>query len=119
MEPYGDCDIVVDGVETVEVCEMAIKEGAPYDLILLDIMMPEMDGQEALKRIRTLEKEHLVPTQDEAVVIMVTALDSPRDVIEAYYRGGCSDYVTKPITQEGLLKKIAQYKPLAERPSHP
>ncbi|MGN7612939.1 response regulator [Magnetococcales bacterium HHB-1] len=106
LEDLGDIDLVVDGLEAVEVFQLELEEGIPYDLILLDIMMPEMNGQEALKEIRRIEKEHPSQTLRETAIIMVTALDSAKDVIEAYYRGGCTDYLTKPITRSALFEKL-------------
>jgi len=97
--PFGHCDIAVNGKEAVEAFKMAMAEGNPYDLICLDIMMPEMDGKEALKLIRQKEKELNVEPRDEAKIIMITALDTPRDVVEAYYKGGCTSYIVKPINK--------------------
>ncbi|NCC53452.1 MAG: response regulator, partial [Spartobacteria bacterium] len=52
MEEYGVAHIAVNGREAVDAVCMAMDDGVPYDLVCLDIMMPEMDGQEALKAIR-------------------------------------------------------------------
>merc|ERR1711879_879853 len=73
-----EVDIVVNGREAVEAFKLAHTEGHPYELILMDIMMPEVDGIEALNRIRTMEEEgNLSP---KAKVIMTTALDDPQTV---------------------------------------
>ncbi len=110
LSPYGDCDVAVNGEEAVDAFAMAHREGQPYQLVCLDIMMPEMDGQKVLKAIRQQEKDLGIGSRDEAKVVMTTALDSPKDVIEAYYRGGCNDYLVKPIEKSMLLKLLGKYK---------
>ena len=65
--------------------------------------MPEMDGQEALKKIRALEKGQGINPVNEVKVIMTTALDDPKNVVEAYYKGGATSYVPKPIDKHMLL----------------
>ncbi|MCA1987263.1 MAG: response regulator, partial [Desulfovibrio sp.] len=47
LSPYGDCDVAVNGREAVEAFQNALNSAKPYDLVCMDIMMPEMDGQEA------------------------------------------------------------------------
>ena len=106
LQSFGQCDMVNNGREAVDLFAEECTEGNPYDLILLDIMMPVMDGQMALKEIRRMEREFGVPYKDEVVIIMVTAVDTAKDVGEAYTRGGCTDYITKPISKDVLLKKL-------------
>ncbi len=106
LSPYGDCDMVVDGEEAIEAFRLAWEEGDPYELICLDIMMPNIDGQEALMKIREIEKELGVKGPDEVKVIMVTALDDPKTVVEAFYKGGATSYIVKPVEREKLLKEI-------------
>lgn len=103
LAPYGEVDIAVNGVEAIEAYTKSLEEGAPYELILMDIMMPEMDGQTALKNIRAIERGRSITSMQEAKVIMTTALDDPKNVVEAYYKGGASSYVPKPIDKQMLL----------------
>lgn len=103
LSPYGEVDIAVNGVEAIEAFSRSLEDGEPYDLICMDIMMPEMDGQTALKRIRAFEREKNIAPVDEAKVIMTTALDDPKNVVEAYYKGGATSYVPKPIDKQMLL----------------
>lgn len=100
LAPYGDCDIAVNGNEAVEAFESALKQKNPYDLVCMDIMMPEMDGQEALKQIRAIEKKHDIRGNKETKVVMTTALDDPKNVVEAYYKGGATSYIPKPIDRQ-------------------
>lgn len=108
MEPYGNCDVVVNGRETVQAFQMALGEGNPYGLVCLDIMMPEMNGMEALKMIRQIEKEGKVPPRKEVKIVMTTALGTPKDVIDAYYIGGCTSYIVKPMTKEKIKKTLKE-----------
>lgn len=100
LAPHGECDIAVNGKEAVEAFEAALEAGHPYDLICMDIMMPEMDGQEALKKIRALERDKGLRGDNEVKVVMTTALDDPKNVVEAYYKGGATSYIPKPIDRQ-------------------
>lgn len=106
LAEYGECDIVVDGEEAVQAFRLAMSDGEPYELVLMDIMMPNTDGQEALKRIREIEKEAGIKGSSEVPVIMVTALSDPKAVFEAYYRGGATSYIVKPIDKQKLIDEI-------------
>lgn len=106
LAEYGTSDIAVNGKEALEAFTLAHAESDTYDLIILDIMMPEMDGQDALKEIREFEKENDVPPRDEVFIVMLTALDSPSDVIKAYFEGGCTFYLTKPIIKAELFNLL-------------
>lgn len=106
LSPYGDTDIAVNGQEAVEAFKEALDEGKPYDLVCMDIMMPEMDGQEALRKIREYEKSKGIKSADEVKVVMTTALDDPKNVVEAYYKGGATSYVPKPIDRQLFLQLL-------------
>ena len=108
LSKYGECDVTVDGMEAVDAVLMALDEDAPYDLICLDIMMPVMDGYQALIDIRKMEKQHNIPEERAAKVIMTTALNEEQNVKMAFELG-CTIYSGKPIDQarfEQALKKL-------------
>jgi len=106
LSVYGDVDVVVDGAEAIEAFRIAWDESRPYDVLFMDIMMPKMDGHEAVKAIRELERAMGVNSADEAKIIMTTVLEDPRNVIEAYYEGGATSYLVKPIDREKLREEM-------------
>ena len=108
LSKYGECDVTVDGMEAVDAFMMALEDGEPYDLICLDIMMPVMDGYQALVGIRNLERERNIPAEQAVKVIMTTALNDESNVKMAFELG-CTVYSGKPIDQgrfEAAMKKL-------------
>ncbi len=96
LAPIGDCDIAVNGVEAVEAVRLAVEEDRPYQLICLDIMMPKLDGHEALEKIRSLEDAKGLQGGDGAKIIMTTALGDSQNILQAF-RSQCEGYLIKPI----------------------
>lgn len=106
LEPYGDVDVVVDGEEAIDAFKLAWEESKPYSIIFMDIMMPKLDGHEALKRLRELERKMGVMAANEAKVIMTSVLEDPKNVIEAYYGGSATSYLIKPIDRDKLEDEL-------------
>ena len=102
LSDFGQCDTASDGEKCVVMFREALSSGEPYDLVCMDIMMPNKDGHQALKEIRSIEHESGIKPQNEAKVIMVTALNDPKTVVKAYYKGGAAAYLPKPIEVESL-----------------
>lgn len=109
MAQFGECDITVDGMEAIEVFLMALDEKNYYDLICLDIMMPEVDGVKALRTIRKLEEERGVPKEKLAKVIMTTALNDPKGIFETFDLGS-EAYAVKPIDTDKLIDVLKRLK---------
>jgi len=109
LKSYGQSHVAVNGREAIEAVCLALDAGEPYDLICLDIMMPEMDGQEALKQIRKQEEIRGILPPDGVKVVMTTALDDIKNVLAAYH-GLCDAYLTKPIRKEDLLNELRKLK---------
>ena len=105
LSPYGECHIAVNGREAVEAFQAAGEMGQRYDLICMDIMMPEMDGQEALTQIRRLEDDAGVLSSYAAKIVMTTALGDIGNVMTAF-KGLCDAYLMKPIDTAKLLREL-------------
>lgn len=106
LAPYGESMTTVNGEEAVEAFGLALKQGKPFDLVCMDIMMPVKDGQEAVREIREMEQLHGVKPSEEAKIIMITALGDPHNVVDAYYKGGAALYLTKPIDVRAFLDAL-------------
>jgi two-component system chemotaxis response regulator CheY len=103
LSEYGECDIVVDGLEAVEAFMMSSKENEPYDLICLDIMMPKVDGIKVLKVIRDLETQNNIPEEKRSKIIMTTALGET-EIVKQAMEYECDAYASKPINIDKLVQ---------------
>ena len=82
------------GQQAIDICN-----SERVDVVLLDVMMPGMDGFEACRRIKTNPKTHHLP------VIMVTALDQPSDRVQGL-EAGADDFLTKPVDDIALVTRV-------------
>lgn len=102
LSQYGECDVVVDGLEALDAYLLSTRENEPYDLICLDIMMPKVDGVKVLKAIRDLETQKGIMPEKRSKIIMTTALAESQYVQKAF-EIGCEAYAAKPIDTEKFI----------------
>jgi two-component system, cell cycle response regulator len=91
---YFDVVTAMSGQEALTICERA-----ECDLVLLDVMMPDIDGFEVCRRLKTSPATHHIP------VVMVTALDQPSDKVRGL-EAGADDFLTKPISELALIARV-------------
>jgi len=91
---YFDVVTAMSGAEALAICERA-----ECDLVLLDVMMPDMDGFEVCRRLKTNTATHHIP------VVMVTALDQSSDRVRGL-EAGADDFLTKPIPELVLIARV-------------
>ena len=108
LRPFGDVDVATDGEEGVEAFLRALKADEPYALVTMDILMPNIDGQQALREIRQIEKEHDIARENQVRVIMVSGLDNSEELHDAFFLGEATSYIVKPINHTVLLQEIAK-----------
>jgi two-component system cell cycle response regulator len=91
---YFDVVTAMSGQDALTICERA-----ECDLVLLDVMMPDLDGFEVCRRLKTNPVTHHIP------VVMVTALDQPSDRVRGL-EAGADDFLTKPIPELALIARV-------------
>ena len=91
---YFDVVTAMSGVEALAVCERA-----ECDIVLLDVMMPDMDGFDVCRRLKSNPTTHHIP------VVMVTALDQPSDRVRGL-EAGADDFLTKPVSDVALIARV-------------
>lgn len=109
LKGYGPCHIAVNGKEAVEATNTALEAGEPYDLICLDIMLPEMDGQTALKEMRHQEEDRKIRSTQGSKIVMTTALDDMKNKMGSFWEL-CDAYLVKPIDRAKLIEELRKLK---------
>lgn len=107
-----------DGRQAVTLYTAALESGTPYDLVVMDILMPELNGHDALASIRRLEIEHGLAEEARVPAVMLSSLDDPGNMMRAQFESGAQAYVTKPFTAATLIEALTSLglldNPLAE-----
>ncbi|MBN2694115.1 response regulator [bacterium] len=109
LSEIGTCDIATNGKEALDIVKISFKHEQKFDLILLDIMMPEMSGLEFLSHLRGLEEEYGVNGLDRVKVLMTTALGDTETVFKAF-KEQCDGYLVKPIKKEQVFEFLKNLK---------
>ena len=113
LSKYGECDIVVNGLEAIDAYMMSINDKKPYDLICLDIMMPKIDGVKVLKTIRDIEMQKFILPEKRTKIIMTTALAEAK-LVETAFEYGCEAYASKPIDTEKFIEVLSKLQLIKE-----
>jgi two-component system chemotaxis response regulator CheY len=108
LSRYGDCHLAVNGREAVEAVRSALERGQEYDLICMDIMMPQMNGREAVRQVRAMEHARGVPPTHGSKIIMTTAVTDIKEVIRCFQEL-CDSYLMKPIDLRKLFSQLKSY----------
>jgi two-component system, chemotaxis family, chemotaxis protein CheY len=105
LSQYGESHVAVSGKEAIFAFKYALHIKAPYDLICMDILMPEMSGLDALKEIREIERDSKINPAQHVKVMMVTSVSDMHSVTKAYNEL-CDAYLVKPIDLEKFQQEL-------------
>jgi two-component system chemotaxis response regulator CheY len=106
---FGQCHVAVNGREAVETFRVATELAQPYDLICMDIMMPEMDGREAVRQIRSFEEARGILSTFGAKIFMTTTVQQVKEVFLCF-KELCDAYLMKPIDLAQLQSQMRFYQ---------
>lgn len=112
LSQHGKCQVAVNGKEAVNAFRRAADTGLCYDLVCMDISMPEMDGFTAVRQIRALEEARGVLPYAGAKIIMATASGEPKDIFRSV-RESCNGYLVKPVSVAQVLEQLQRLGLLA------
>ena len=108
MERIGHCDVAMTGKEAIELVTKSFGTGDLYEVVFLDIMMPVMDGKQALSAIRALERRAGLQDGWGAKIVMTTAMGD-YDTVRQAFHNQCDGYLVKPLSisrMEALLRNL-------------
>lgn len=109
LAPYATCEIAVNGREAIVKLEHAFDQDERYDLVCLDIMMPETDGHTVLNSLRRMEHDRKIAKNKMTTVFMTTALDDAQNIMNAFTYGQCQAYLIKPILRERVETHVREF----------
>ncbi len=102
VSEYGTCTFANDGEEGLKAFVAARNSNEPFDLIFLDIMLPQIDGIELLQLIRKTEAE-----KDHVKIVMLTSISDQKTVLKAI-KSGCDGYIYKPFVKEDIKQQLSK-----------
>ncbi len=102
LSEFGASDMAEDGIEGLSTVLNSIEEDKPYDAIFLDIMMPKLEGQQVLQKVRELEEAKNIMAPNNVKIIMVSALGDSENVMEAF-KSQADAYLVKPVMRDKLI----------------
>ena len=108
LRDFGQCDMACNGYEAIDAFMQARSDNAPYDLICLDIIMPELDGLQVLKQIRLIESREAENAHDAVKVLMVSSI-SDFEHITMSFDPRYEAYMIKPFVREHLFEHLATF----------
>ena len=107
LSQYGQCDTFSNGIDAIKAYETSLNSNHPYDLMLIDIMMPDMNGYEVLKTIREIEEEKLISFPFNVKIILTTGLDDAENrQIEKKLDHISETYLVKSNDPNALIDKL-------------
>ena len=108
LAPIAQCDSAMSGEEAVELFRAAHSGGQPYDVVMMDILMPGMDGHQAAESMRAYEKELGISELNQFKLVMITSLVDDNNVSKAFFNTHAACYIVKPLDKDKVFDELRQ-----------
>lgn len=105
MSQFGKCQVAQTGEEAIAAFEKAWQNWQPFDVIMLDIILADMDGKDVLVDIRKLEENKQMP-KDEGVKIIMVSSHSSKDQVLDCFKLGANGFIVKPADSKIIQSKL-------------
>ncbi len=113
LAPFGDTIIANHGEDALHLFKADLEEGNHFNVVFMDISMPDMDGHQVVQEMRDMEKTREISGPERFKLVMITAHSDVKNVTESFFSGEADCYVTKPFSEESLLDELKQAKIIA------
>lgn len=107
MGSIGECRSVENGAAALNQFGKALVNKAPYDLVSLDLVLPDSDGLEVLVRMRALEAKLNIPPKERTKILVVTAKSDKQTIVNCA-KAKCDGFIGKPFEREGILQQLSR-----------
>jgi two-component system chemotaxis response regulator CheY len=107
LNRQGACDLLETGSEGMAAFRQALEEGRPYDLVMLDLFLPDMHGDQVLKQFHNLESQHGIRAPGDKCCVLINTASKDLDQMRQALEWEPDGYLIKPINMNLILEKIA------------
>lgn len=108
LRPFGTVHVAVNGKEAIDAVRSALLTEQPYQLICLDIQLPDLDGIAVLKEVRVEEKRAKLNPRLLAKILMTTAM-SDKAIVARAIEAGCNGYMLKPYDPDRIVQQLRTF----------
>lgn len=108
LRPFGTVHVAVNGKEAIDAVRAALLTEQPYQLICLDIQLPDLDGIAVLKEVRVEEKRAKLNPRLLAKILMTTAM-SDKAIVARAIEAGCNGYMLKPYDPDRIVQQLRTF----------